>query len=223
MKYQLLTFAWLGKIMRALNSWNYYAKLPLPHVIFNRLSWKYESLNTLLSSQWKLLFRTVTWCTAFTVTVTWCKLQGAVSDRDKKKRKKKENSGRGILPRILNYKDIKRASHWDLKVGYSIKQDFLLTTVLLCIRSITTTWCFHAALFHFENYLLVFGAAQVKVVFHSGACRFNQTSGNSSVRIFLLSAPQRRFVMRTEHVLFIFNCIFFVWFFIKTWVSGAHS
>lgn len=107
--------------MRALNSWNYYAKLPLPHVIFNRLNCKYESLNTLMSSQWKLLFRTVTWCTTFTVTVTWCKLQGAVSDRDKKK-KKNSRRERGILPRILNYKDIKRASHWDLKVGYSIKQ-----------------------------------------------------------------------------------------------------
>lgn len=37
-------------------------------------------------------------CTTFTFAVTGCKLQGAVLDRDKNQR---------ILPRILNYEDIK--------------------------------------------------------------------------------------------------------------------
>lgn len=88
---QLLTFACMGKIMLVVNSWNYYAKLPLPHVIFNGPNCKYESWNTVLSSLWILLFRTVAWCTASTVTVTWCKLQAAVSGRDRRAREEEES------------------------------------------------------------------------------------------------------------------------------------
>lgn len=87
---QLLTFACLAKIILAMNSRNYYAKLPLPHGIFNGLDCKYESWNTVLS-QWILLFHTVAWCTASTVTVTWCKLQAAVSDGDKRAREEEES------------------------------------------------------------------------------------------------------------------------------------
>ena len=73
---------------------NYYAKLPLPHVIFNRFNYNYESLAARLGLKKKIMSSyhfiensyqcvTVTHCTTSTLAVSECKFQGAMSDGEK--------------------------------------------------------------------------------------------------------------------------------------------